>query len=289
MIKKLRRQMRTPAMHTLWMLCTSVLLSQCTMHGTERVVHIHDGEIAIQPGDTIASLCMEHNVDLKDMIDCNNLQPPYSLAKIDKLKLPRSKNRQQSSEPGPVIASNPEWTGENNTESADESANEDTAKGAWSDNAVMTPGAQQMQNIESQVAGTTNNDEKVPTTPSAQKNEPTISAGFRYPSTAPMTPSLSRTNAWCFRTSKGDPIVACDAGTIFFVGLMPDDTLGKGATVIVLHKGGLRSTYRGIAQHTVKKGDHIKKGQKIGRAHGSIMQFELFNGRQSVNAKPYFG
>jgi murein DD-endopeptidase MepM/ murein hydrolase activator NlpD len=250
---------------------STLFLSCCTFQGTERVVHVHEGEIAIKKGDTIASLCMEHNVNLKEMVEYNNLQPPYSLKGVDKLALPLKEAVGQTPKVGPRIDPDGAWTSDN-----DQDEEKKPEQNLWGEGAVMT------ENVEKMTKNASATPEK-----KGESGGKTDSLSFVYPVKTAVTKSLKGddNSTLCFRTSSGTPVGACARGKVYFAGDMEEDSSGK--IVIIEHDSQLMSIYRCLKNISVKKGDTVRKGQGIAQAKGSVFKFELRKDRKTVNPRPY--
>lgn len=270
-------------------LFVSLILSCCTFQGTDRVVHIRDGEIPVREGDTIASLCMEHNVDLKDMVAHNHLQPPYSLKGVDKLSLPH-KGVGQTPKDGPQINPSGGWQDKIQEEDDEEEVSEkswgsESAEGTegeknfWGEGAEMTESAKKMKQDAHTMSSTEQKAKEV--------KQHSAHKGFMYPVQAPLTKSLTGDNALFFRTSKGTPVYVCGRGTVYFAGDMAGDRSGK--VVIIKHDPNTMSVYYclGSLCSNVRKGCQMEKGDEIGKVQGARFKFELRKNRKSVDPRPY--
>lgn len=95
--------------------------------------------------------------------------------------------------------------------------------------------------------------------------------------------------------STGDRIVATASGTVTFAGWKSN---GGGYQVWVAHGSGLYSTYNHMSSVSVGRGQHVSRGQSLGRmgstgnSSGSHLHFEvwrgpIWNGGQRVNPLGY--
>lgn len=68
-----------------------------------------------------------------------------------------------------------------------------------------------------------------------------------------------------FRAANGTPLTACNDGVVVLVG----DRFYSGGTVILDHGRGIYSTYFHMSEFSVKVGDVVKKGDKLGLSGSS--------------------
>ena len=96
--------------------------------------------------------------------------------------------------------------------------------------------------------------------------------------------------------STGDRIVAAAGGTVTFAGWKNN---GGGYQVWIAHGSGLYTTYNHMSSVAVGRGQHVSKGQRVGRmgatgyATGSHLHFEvwkgpIWNGGRRVNPLSYY-
>jgi len=87
----------------------------------------------------------------------------------------------------------------------------------------------------------------------------------------------------------GDPVVAADGGTVSFAGWSG----GYGKCIIINHGNGLKTRYAHCSSLSVSAGDHVSRGQVIGkvgstgRSTGSHLHFEVISGGSCVNPMNY--
>ena len=96
--------------------------------------------------------------------------------------------------------------------------------------------------------------------------------------------------------STGDRIIAAASGTVIFSGWKSN---GGGYQVWIAHGSGLYTTYNHMSSVSVGRGQHVSKGQRVGRmgatgfASGSHLHFEvwrgpIWNGGRRVNPLAYY-
>ncbi len=91
----------------------------------------------------------------------------------------------------------------------------------------------------------------------------------------------------------GDPVVSAAAGRVAHAGPSPAGYGGYGTVVIVAHGDGLTSIYAHLSQVTVRSGDEVVAGQRVGSigtsgsVTGSHLHFELRRGGVPVNPRDW--
>ena len=89
---------------------------------------------------------------------------------------------------------------------------------------------------------------------------------------------------------KGTPVAAAEHGVVVYVG---DELKGSGNLVLIRHSDRWMSAYAHLDKTTVKRGQTINRGSKIGTVgdSGSVttpqLHFELRRGTQAINPKLY--
>lgn len=92
-----------------------------------------------------------------------------------------------------------------------------------------------------------------------------------------------------YGANKGVPIYAIDNGTVIRAGVAK----GYGNYIVIDHGNGIKSAYAHMSTMNVKKGDKIKKGNKIGgvgmsgTATGNHLHFEIIKNNKKINPEPY--
>ena len=110
-----------------------------------------------------------------------------------------------------------------------------------------------------------------------------------------ITLSLFTAEGDSLRLSTGDPVWAAGSGTVTFAGWKNN---GGGYQVWIAHGSGLYTTYNHMSSVSVGRGQHVAKGQRVGRmgatgrATGSHLHFEvwigpIWNGGTRVNPLNY--
>jgi murein DD-endopeptidase MepM/ murein hydrolase activator NlpD len=88
------------------------------------------------------------------------------------------------------------------------------------------------------------------------------------------------------RAAVGTPVVAAEAGTVSYSG---SKLRGYGKLIIIKHGGGLSTVYAHNSKLVVRKGQRVKRGQKIalagksGRSTGPHVHFEVRRGDRALD------
>ncbi len=91
---------------------------------------------------------------------------------------------------------------------------------------------------------------------------------------------------------RGEPVRAAQSGQVVYVGNAID---GYGNLILIRHVGGYVTAYAHLDKALVKKGDKVKRGQVIGKVgstgHVSEPQlhFEIRRGKEALNPAPLIG
>ena len=95
-----------------------------------------------------------------------------------------------------------------------------------------------------------------------------------------------------FAAADGDRVRAAAAGTVLFAG---DEPTRFGKLVVLDHGGGWHSAYGNLSRVTVRKGDTVRAGERIGLAGHSgdatqaQLHFEIRQGDKPVDPRPLLG
>ena len=91
----------------------------------------------------------------------------------------------------------------------------------------------------------------------------------------------------------GDPVVVAAAGRVVHAGPSPAGYAGYGTVVVVDHGDGLTSLYAHLSQVTVRSGDDVVAGHRVGSmgtsgsVTGSHLHFELRRGGVAVDPRDW--
>ncbi|MHC4917509.1 MAG: peptidoglycan DD-metalloendopeptidase family protein [Planctomycetota bacterium] len=87
-----------------------------------------------------------------------------------------------------------------------------------------------------------------------------------------------------FPVSAGTTVVAAGKGKVV---LATPDLGGLGPTVMIDHGGGLLTMYAKLGDYAVRAGQHVKRGDPLGRAGGAGLLFRVYSGSAPKNPATY--
>jgi murein DD-endopeptidase MepM/ murein hydrolase activator NlpD len=257
------------------------------------------GNVEVIPGDTVYSIATRNNIPLRDLINHNNLEPPYILRVGDKISLPNAQYYQV--------------------------AQGDTLYGISREFNMNVNDLIALNNFEAPYyikAG-----EKIRVRGSAASN-PSNQSSSRYrlasdsrtKSSRPISRDLGevklprKNNRFTWpvkgvviskfgpktgglyndginiKAKSGDDVKAAEDGVVAYVG---NELRGYGNLVIVKHSEGWISAYAHLSKSKVNRGDKVSKGQTIafagstGNVKSAQLYFGLRKGREAVNPQVY--
>ncbi len=210
----------------------------------------------VKPGESLAGIANRAEVPRVLIIEANRLKVPYAVKAGQKLVIPRRKSHKVKA-------------GETTFDIAmDEGVPwaEIAAASGIKANAKIKPG---QKLVIPTLAG---NGDMVPS-PSISTDAPkglpdTVAPSFAWPLqgkvrrgfSAPVGANAGHEGIDVLGT-EGTPVRASAAGKVIFAGQGPEE---YGLTVIVYHSGRWTTTYSYLSKITVKEGDKVKAGERIG-------------------------
>ena len=263
--------------------------------------------VTISRGDTLYSIARRYDIPLREIIEVNNLKPPYSLNVGQVLRLPTAKYHvvakgdtlyniskrynvdmvslskvndldmpyslaigQRLRLPGSVAG------GEGSSYTAKRSA---SSSSSWSSNSSVASGARTAVN-ESY-------------TPPPVKNRKTK---FLWPVRGPIISNYGpiakgRNNDGInIKAAQGTMVKAADKGTVAYAG---NELKGFGNLILIRHDDGWVTAYAHNEKILVKKGQRIARGEKIstvgstGGVASPQLHFEIRQGKKALNPRSY--
>ncbi len=264
--------------------------------------------VIVRKGDTLYSISRRYNLPIREMIETNNLRPPYSLSIGQRLRLPTAKYH--IVQKGDTIYNISKRYNIDMTSLS--KANNISAPYALRIGQKLTlPGA-----IVSKPTAT-NYVSNVPPkkTSSSWKPWAKKTTTTKTPQTASYTPPpKKRTSKFAWpvkgtviskfgtigkgRTNDGinikaplgTTVKAADVGTVAYAG---NELKGFGNLILIKHPDGWVTAYAHNDRMTVKKGQKVQKGEKIatvgstGGVNTPQLHFEIRSGKKAVNPQQY--
>lgn len=225
------------------------------IHLPQDPVHI------VRAGDTLYSVSRAYHTDVYQLAKVNKLKPPFTLIPGQHLKLPSTKNLTTASK-----------------SSVTEQAR------------VKATPIQKPQAVKK--AAPRISKKAIPKPP------PRSSSRFSWPTQGKLLSSFGakkdglRNDGINIAAPKGAPIKAAENGVVAYSG---NELRGFGNMVLLKHSGGWITAYAHADKVMVKRGQKIKKGQKIALVGSSggvtrpQLHFEIRKGMNPVNPKKYLG
>ncbi len=288
-----------------------LLLTGCSTHSGIRLFNYDLGSffggtpdyVTVQKGDTLYSIARRYNVPIRDMIEANGLRPPYTLNIGRVLKMPNA--RFHIVEKGDTVYNI--------------SKRYDVDMRSLSKlNNIAAPYALRIgQRLV--IPGSVVSSSTTPTT--ARKAATASKTSSWKASSAKKKTTRTTTTTVKKRTSKfawpvqgkvvsnfgpiakgrnndginikaplGTPVKAADAGTVAYAG---NELRGFGNLILIKHSGGWMTAYAHNDRILVRKGQKVKKGEKIstvgstGGVSTPQLHFEIRAGKKAVNPKAY--
>lgn len=274
----------------------------------------NSGSVVVNTGDTLYSVSRKSNIPIRDIIETNNLQPPYNLVTGSKINLPTAKYHQVAA--GETLYSISRKYGMN----IDHLVEMNHLEKPY----TIKPGDKLHISESAQIAVTNN---KIEDNKNDNKNVVIASGNLENKKPAeekkedPKTEEKKVASNFIFKNNhfiwpikgqviskfgskagglyndginikakKGDAVKAVEDGNIAYVG---NELRGYGNLIIVKHSGGWISAYAHLDKTKVKRGDKIVKGAEIatvgstGNVDSPQLYFGIRKGREAVNPETY--
>lgn len=229
-------------------------------------------EHVVEPGETLMGIANRARVPRVLIAEANRLKPPYALRAGQKLMIPRTRRHTvKRGETGFTIAYNyaVPWTAIA------------TANGQNAD-APIRPG--QVLLIPTVIGS-----------PARAEPEAAAAPRFAWPLSGPIRRGFSARGGSDYhdgldiRAAAGTAVRAVEAGKVIFAG---DEPRQFGKLVVVDHGDGWHSAYAFLSRITVKDGDDVRKGERVGLvgstglAKGEELHFEIRRDNRPVDPLP---
>jgi murein DD-endopeptidase MepM/ murein hydrolase activator NlpD len=263
-------------------------------------------QITVAAGDTLFSISRQNGVNLRDLIEQNNLSAPYTLKTGQKLAIPQlQRNYHQVKEGETLYAISRQYGVKidglieiNNLHEPYSikagqkilvSKSADVKKPSYqlvSPDASKKPGEAQVAQVSENPGIKATISEKI----SQQFSH------FSWPIKGEVISKFGPKNGGLYndginiKAKDGEAVKAAQEGVVAYVG---NELRGYGNLVIVKHSSGWITAYAHLKEFAVRRGQKISKGEKIGLvgATGNVsspqLYFGLRKGRDAVNPQNY--
>lgn len=217
----------------------------------------------VGPGETAFSIARAYGVPVSSVADWNGLTPDLAVREGQFLLIPPAPTRVAALEPS-VSA-----PGEATSAPLPQSAAKPLPKPETTVAASVAPEPPKLEDTRTSASNT------------AQLGMP-VQGKIARPYTKGSSDGIG------ISASPGADVVAADAGT---VAAITRDT-NQVPIIVLRHAGNLLTVYAGVEGVAVKKGDQVRRGQKIGQvrdADPALLHFEVREGFESVDPMPFLG
>lgn len=233
-------------------------------------------EHVVKPGETLGGIAQRAEVPRVLIIEANRLTPPYALRAGQKLVIPRT--RQHTVGRGDTRFTISYLYGVPWADIA--------VANSLAANADLRPGQKLLipSVLAAPTAAAAIATPATPSPPTARFAWP-IPGGVRR-GFVPRTRSTDYHEGIDIRTPLGTAVRASAAGKVLFAG---DEPRQFGKLVVVEHEGGWQSAYAFLNRITVKEGDSVGQGERVGlsgqtgRARGPELHFEMRRNNRPVD------
>jgi LysM repeat protein len=274
---------------------------------TAKVERLQKHEVEVEPGDTLYSISKKHQVTLRDLIKANNLVAPYNVKTKTRLKIPTPDYHEvKSGETLYAISRTYNMKVDNLIEMNDlqppysVKAGEKIRISKIDETQVKTL-AENKQEFHLNPAKETEKPKAAPVKAEAKSEgliERTLDKfnHFSWPIKGQIVSKFGPKNGGLYndginiKAKEGDGVKSSEDGVVAYVG---NELKGYGNLVIVKHSGGWITAYAHLQNTSVKRGQNVAKGEKIGTvgATGNVsspqLYFGLRKGRDAVNPENY--
>lgn len=293
-----------------------LLLTGCSTHSGIRLFNYDLGSffggtpdyVTVQKGDTLYSIARRYNVPIRDMIEANGLRPPYTLNIGRVLKMPNA--RFHIVEKGDTVY-NISKRYDVDMRSLSKLNNITAPYALRIGQRLVIPGSVVSSSTTARKAATAS---KTSSWKASSAKKKTTSAAKKKTTQTTTTTVKKRTSKFAWpvqgkvvsnfgpiakgrnndginiKAPLGTPVKAADAGTVAYAG---NELRGFGNLILIKHSGGWMTAYAHNDRILVRKGQKVKKGEKIstvgstGGVSTPQLHFEIRAGKKAVNPKAY--
>ena len=296
-----------------------LLLTGCSTHSGIRLFNYDLGSffggtpdyVTVQKGDTLYSIARRYNVPIRDMIEANGLRPPYTLNIGRVLKMPNA--RFHIVEKGDTVY-NISKRYDVDMRSISKLNNIAAPYALRIGQRLVIPGSVVSSSTTPTTARKAATVSKTSSWKASSTKKKTTSAAKKKTTRTTTTTVKKRTSKFAWpvqgkvvsnfgpiakgrnndginiKAPLGTPVKAADAGTVAYAG---NELRGFGNLILIKHSGGWMTAYAHNDRILVRKGQKVKKGEKIstvgstGGVSTPQLHFEIRAGKKAVNPKAY--
>ena len=278
--------------------------------------------VIVQSGQTLYKIARLRNVGLRNLIDANNLRPPYTIYPGQKLRLPRTDihvviqnetiyqiAKRYNTEPRVLVRLNriqPPYKlflGQRIAIPGSRDRNDKRLRGRAIDSGnvagkdLYKTTAKQSQTKQPTHSRNKTKNRGQTMKPNARPSSPSKS-GFIWPINGRVLSRFGtigkglQNDGINILAQKGTPVRAAQSGIVAYAG---NELRGFGNLLLIKHPGGWISAYAHNSELLVETGERVDRGQivsKVGRT-GSVdraqLHFELRRGKRAVDPERFLG
>ena len=259
--------------------------------------------VIIKKGATLYEISRRHGVALRDLIEANNLRPPFILHVGDRLKLPAA--RLYMVQPGDTVYGLSRRFGLDMTTLA--RANHIKAPYRISPGQQLRIGGARSGSAKSGVVVASRKNSKVKSTgkTSAKRKKTAVARppkrsgkGFSWPAKGKILSSYGSKGGGLhndginIKVGHGTKVNSAQSGVVAYAG---NEMRSYGNLLLIRHDGGWMTAYAHNQRLLVKKGDRVKRGQAVALAGSSgkvktpQLHFEIRKGSKALDPSRYLG
>ncbi|MDF1734237.1 MAG: M23 family metallopeptidase [Minwuia sp.] len=300
----------------------TLLLAACGPRGTPAPVEDHSafsgGTVIVRPGDTAYAIARRSGVPVRDLIQANRLQAPYTLAIGQQLRVPQLRLHRVRA--GESLTTVSERYGVGRREIVQLNGLVSPFR-LHPDQILKIPGGGSRAK-PTRITRVAAGGEVVPLPPPRPPGRAARAGGTTRPAapvtaqnapaaSAPASTAVATTTSglvWPvagqvisrfgpkagglhndginIRAPRGTPVHAMTGGEVVYAG---NELRGFGNLVLIRHSGGLTTAYAHLDRIAVQRGDRIRRGQAIatvgstGGVDPAQLHFEIRKGRKAID------
>lgn len=278
--------------------CTSRSGPPASVHYDKSVSPYH----VVKKGDSIASIARKYGMDKRELIRINGLESPYRIVKGQRLVVrPHEKSIEQDDSEMPAteeVGGVPEdeavevkplkpeqkgMDGRLNREAADDEGDARTGEEYDEEKVDRAEGVAKSQNVDQPSSS-------LPATPPSVGKYQWPAQGTIKRMFNPSGKGKTQNDGINIAAARGTPVVAANNGVVAHTG---NQLRGFGNVVLVKHDNDTMTVYAHLDKVSVKKGDIVSAGQKLGTVGqtGTVkepqLHFEIRKDRKPIDPTRY--